>query len=488
MKMILLSILVFLVSVVAAADIKIYSTHKAGSTENLAVTQLKEYLSRIYVNDQFSITKTDSARCNIYVSLTGPQKQLNGYQIKSDGKKIRIAAADKTLLLCAVYDFLEQQGCYFQLSEEFVPVYTKKFVLPVLSIQNKALAKKRIIFNWFNFLSGCSSWDLEDWKLYIRQAVKLKYNNLMVHAYGNNPMIEFSFNGQTKPIGFLASTDKGRDWGTQHVSDVRTMPGAADVFKSSVFSSEAANVRAENRHIAMKAFMNKVFDYAHLWGMKVMLAYDMDSKSVNPQNIIRTLADSSCIFVGGGTYALANPDSPEGYAYYKTQLRKILEDYPQVDEYVLWGRGEASLYWSLWGSIKMEELPRSWQREYKQYVAATPGFADSSYNYSIFAWAKMANTYQRILKDLRRDTNTTLSVGSWKFDFIPILNRFANKDITFIALDFNIEFDRKPIQQLIFNNSQQRRIIPVFWAQHDDFAYIGRPYQPFQKLASRFKS
>ncbi|MBC7889863.1 MAG: hypothetical protein H7Z13_18460, partial [Ferruginibacter sp.] len=47
---------------------------------------------------------------------------------------------------------------------------------------------------------------------------------------------------------------------------------------------------------------------------------------------------------------------------------------------------------------------------------------------------------------------------------------------------------RKPIQQLIFNNSQQRRIIPVFWAQHDDFAYIGRPYQPFQKLASRFKS
>ena len=47
----------------------------------------------------------------------------------------------------------------------------------------------------------------------------------MVHAYGNNPMQSFSLNGKDKEIGYLTTSQKGRDWGAQHVNDIRLMYG-----------------------------------------------------------------------------------------------------------------------------------------------------------------------------------------------------------------------------------------------------------------------
>ena len=59
----------------------------------------------------------------------------------------------------------------------------------------------------------------------LRQSQKMGYNAIMVHAYGNNPMVSFTFNGKTKPVGYLSTTVKGRDWSTMHVNDVRRLWG-----------------------------------------------------------------------------------------------------------------------------------------------------------------------------------------------------------------------------------------------------------------------
>ena len=77
---------------------------------------------------------------------------------------------------------------------------------------------RRFVFNWHNFLSGCSSWDLQHWNRWTTQSQKMGYNGIMVHAYGNNPMTGFSFMGVDKPVGYLSSTRVGRDWATMHVN------------------------------------------------------------------------------------------------------------------------------------------------------------------------------------------------------------------------------------------------------------------------------
>lgn len=77
------------------------------------------------------------------------------------------------------------------------------------SFADRPLVPDRIVFNWHNFLSGCSTWNESDWNRWTEDAQKLGYNGIMVHAYGNNPMVSFTYNGKTKPVGYLSTTASG---------------------------------------------------------------------------------------------------------------------------------------------------------------------------------------------------------------------------------------------------------------------------------------
>jgi len=136
--------------------------------------------------------------------------------------------------------------------------------------EDAPLAKERITFNWHNFLSGCTAWNFDDWTLWIDQSRNMRYNTVMVHAYGNNPMFTFAHNGAEKPVGFIASTLRGRDWGTAHVNDVQRLAGGA-VFPGTVFGSDAALATNARRVEEKQALMRRVIDHARDTGMLVTM-------------------------------------------------------------------------------------------------------------------------------------------------------------------------------------------------------------------------
>ena len=74
-------------------------------------------------------------------------------------------------------------------------------------------------------------------------------------------MVSFTFNGQTKPVGYLSTTVKGRDWATMHVNDVRRLWGG-HVFDQPVFGAQAAMVPDPERAAAARQLMQEVFDHA----------------------------------------------------------------------------------------------------------------------------------------------------------------------------------------------------------------------------------
>ena len=80
----------------------------------------------------------------------------------------------------------------------------------------------------------------------------------MVHAYGNNPMQSFILNGEEKELGYLTTTRRGRDWGAQHVNDVRLIIGG-NLFSESEFGSKAAKVPENERSVAATKLMQKAF-------------------------------------------------------------------------------------------------------------------------------------------------------------------------------------------------------------------------------------
>ena len=370
-----------------AAEIRVVVSPQAPAVERLAAEELAGYLRQIYPRDRFVLDeRLPESGQGILVGdvrndprvkafLAGSEPPLpEGYVVATTNRgKSRvgaIAGGDARGTVYGVYGILEKLGCGFYLSYEAVaPPSPEQFSLDGWQLADRPLVRDRFVLNWHNFLSGCSTWNLPEWKRWILQSQKQGYNAVMVHAYGNNPMASFTFHGQAKPVGYLSTTVKGRDWLTVHVNDVRRLWGG-EVFDRPVFGAEAAQVPDDQRAAAAQGLMKDVFAYAGQRDMGVFFADDVDTLSANPQDLIRRLPPAARFAVAGqgGPVWLADPETPEGYQYYKAQVAALLATYPQITCLVVWFRACETP----WIDMQVAEMPPRWQAEYRAALAAAP--------------------------------------------------------------------------------------------------------------------
>ena len=388
-----------------------------------------------------------------------------------------IAGADERGLAYGVYALLGKLGWGFYLSYNAKPPpRTGAFSWDDWQVSDKPLVADRVVFEWHNFLSGCSAWNLPDWESWISQSRKMGYNTIMVHAYGNNPMLNFELNGKIKPLGYLSTTVRGRDWATEHVNDVRRLSGG-EVFNEPVFGADAAQGPEEQRGPAAQKLMQDCFAYATKQSMNIILSTDVDTVPANPQELIKTLPLDARF--PEGNFWLANPDTPEGYCYYKAQAQALMTAYPGVTCVALWFRRDSTP----WLNLKVEDMPPVWRTEYQSAIAAAPEAAGEWHSPAIFALSKVAAAWRRALDELGRK-QVRLAVGNWNFDFLPAADRFLPAGVTLIGLDYNIISDKSDLstpeqRQRLAAVGSHRPLIPIIWPQHDDGKYLGRGFTPF---------
>ena len=395
-----------------------------------------------------------------------------------------IAGADPRAVLHAVYALAEHLGHGFYLSYNASELAAARGEAPFdfagWELRDAPLVGDRIVFDWHNFLSSCSTWNLPEWQHWIRQAARMRFTGIMVHAYGNNPMVQFTFRGQTKPVGYLTTTIKGRDWGTQHVNDVRRLVGAEGLFSGPVFGADAAMVAEKQRAAAAKSLMKQVFAYAKDHGVDVVFALDVDTESSNPPNVIQTLPAGARFTANGRTFA--DPDTPEGCAYYRAQVESLLNDYPQIDQLIVWFRTGRTP----WRDLREKDFPERWKAEYREALAARPqakGLKDSP---SMFAIAKIVRAFRKALDGMGRG-NVKLGIGTWNFGHMEAADAFMPREVAFLALDASIEFDTLEVQKQIRDIGAKRPVIPIVWAHHDDRTYIGRSYTPLADFGRKLQ-
>ena len=389
-----------------------------------------------------------------------------------------IAGTNPRATLYAVDALLEKLGFGFFISYNTAPSPSGDFNLDAWHLADSPIVATRTIFEWHNFLSGCSTWNLEEWQDWIKQSSRLRFNTIMVHAYGNNPMFSFTHNGVTKPTGYLTDTEKGRDWGTEHVEDVRTIVGADSLFDSPVFGANAAKVPNAERVQAASHLMQQVFRFAATRGMNLTFALDVDTDAANPQNIIKTLPGSARFASHG--IQLANPDTPEGYAYYKSEMAQLMKLYPEITTVALWFRGDLT---STWRSLQPEEFPAAWRSEYEQAIKDDPALKKDPQAPGLFALGKVGTAFRKALNETGH-TDVVLAAGSWRFAFLQSADAFMPKDTVLMPLDYNYEFPSDPSQQAIRKVARNHPVHPIIWAQHDDGEFAGRSYVPIAGLAS----
>lgn len=476
-------------------SISIVTGESATRVERRAAEELAGLLAKMYTANDFVITNAASPGSETILLGVADSPAVKKFigdselakpgsfvvkNVNDNGRRVGvIAGITPRALLDGVYSLLEKLGCGFYLSYNHVPAFAGRTMdFSKWEITDAPVISERIIFEWHNFLSSCSTWDLTEWEAWIRQVSRMRYSAIMVHAYGNNPMVCFTHNGETKPVGFLSTTYSGRDWGTEHVNDIRRLNGG-NVFEGPVFGSSTAMVPDEGRVASAKELMSRVFDCAKSYGLDVIFAMDVDTEPANPQKIISTLPESAQI--RSGASLLANPDQPEGYAYYRSQIVTLIADYPQITRLVVWFRSSGTL----WRNLTMRELPVDWRDQFAHTVRKKPGmFVDHATVPSMFAISRLTAAYRKALDEIGQN-NIKLGMGSWNFDFMAAADVFNSQEVAFFPLDYSIGFESPKITEQIKAVGLHRPVMPIVWAQHDDRTYLGRPYKPFGYFASQ---
>jgi hypothetical protein len=497
--------------VLRAAEIAVVTSPEASSSERVAVQDLVGILRTLHPRDRFVATSQLPAAGQAVLVGSASDRlvrpHLNGpapnapesfvVRRRRDGALELgvIAGADPRGTVYGVYALLGKLGGGFHLTGDALPpVRDRTFHFDGWELADQPLVAERLVFNWHNFLSGCSTWNLEDWNHWTDQSQKMGYNAIMVHAYGNNPMAEFSFQGIAKPVGFLSTTLKGRDWSTQHVTDVRRLHGG-EVFSAAAFGADAGLVADAQRVTAAQSLMRDVFADAARRDMGVYFAVDVDTPSANPQELVRLLPESARFQASGATSTmtgsttnrpwLPNPDTPEGYAFFRAQVEGLLKAYPQITKLVVWFRRDGTP----WVTLKAADLPASWQREFAAEIARTPEAGRFWHAPGLFAVSKIVRAFDRALQE-GKATKTGLAAGTWGFEFLPAVDRFFPSGVPLIGLDYDVIHEkpqlrdaasRLPLREI----GAHRPVIPVVWAHHDDGHYIGPPYTPLPEFASK---
>ncbi|MBI4873355.1 MAG: hypothetical protein HY822_01840 [Acidobacteria bacterium] len=452
----------------------------AAPVARAAAGELRAHLARLYPDCSFPLATAAPRRGRAILLTTRRQAAPESFTIAATGERATITGDGARGLLYGVCALLEKLGFGFHLSYETAPPPRRgEPRFEEWEMADAPLFPDRLVFNWHNFLSSGSAWEFEDWQRWIDGAARMRYNAVMVHAYGNNPMFQFSHHGQTKEVGYLATTAKGRDWGTQHVNDVRRLIGG-ELFRGPVFGASVALAGESQRSVAATRLMQQVFAYARGRSLGVTFALDVDTESANPQNILRTLPAGALI--ASGKFVLANPDTPEGYAYYKAQTRQLLATYPQIGRLAVWFRNNRTP----WRDVAPEQFPPAWRDEFRKALAANPALAGDKEAHGMFAMSRVVVAFQRALKELKR-TDVELSYGSWRLHWLAASDAFMPHGVKVIPLDWETIFETDKAQA-IFRGIVNRPAIPIVWAHHDDRTYIGRPYTPYKDFAKLLAS
>lgn len=479
----------------ATEDVFVYYTKGGGQVEAKAAEELCRYLADIYPQNRFLTTDQLSDFTKIVVGSYDQLRknfELDNVMKPSDGgfivtsvkgnnsvKKF-IIGADPRSTLDGVYALLEKLGYGFYLTHETKPLKKDKIDFAEWDCQDNPLVEDRIVFNWHNFLSGCTGWNYSDWQSWIEQSSKMRYNSIMVHAYANNPMFRFEMNGIKKPVGYMNTSNSGRDWGGQHINDVRLLP-EGNIFDDSVFGADVAKVQDEQRVDATIRLMQNVFHDAKKHGMKIIFALDCDTKAASPQEIVHSLPEKARFKTKDAW--LVNPEEPEGYNYYKKQVADLMELYPEIDKLALWVRGAEN---SSWRTLTPQSMPEKWRREYDDFLANEGRVTKDMRTCGAFALAKMIKAYQKALKELGYGS-VEVMLGSWRWDFVSVANYTMPTDVAFIPLDYSYVLNQPSTQYKLFQIGDRRKLIPVVWAHHDDHRYIGRSYRPYASFADILK-
>jgi hypothetical protein len=273
------------------------------------------------------------------------------FQIRQRDQVVILHGSSDQAVGHAVMEFLERQGAVFGLDGEYYPLERTRLRLPGEQEvwAGTPLFATRGLLPWPDFLNCVTTHNREDWRAYLEQMRRMRFNTVGIHVYTQSEKWAEAFLGfEFAGVGhnaFLDTTATDR-WGYLPQRTSSYGMGAAQFFDGEVFGADnARNARNpwEAIELASQELQN-AFAFAERLGIQTGIGFEPLQL---PEEIVRacppTLQRKLVIEhprVDGAIrrrqFEVIDPYSKTAKRITEERLARMLEAYPNVAHVYLW--------------------------------------------------------------------------------------------------------------------------------------------------------
>lgn len=421
----------------------------------LMVEELQPYFGKLFSNalelteqaDHPTVVLGTPANCPIIRQMTQEGKLAlpqgknaeQGYAIRTVGNTIYVAASTETGLLYGLYGLLEEYGAYFQISGDCLPAKTS-FQLKQLNICTAPIFKYRGLLPWDNFMCGASGYNPEDWRTFLRNATRMRYNKLDLHFYPGCAWYTEAPDGKPANPAWIMEGDPFVPAGK---------PGAAAF--NGLTTSFGVRAWNDNRGNPLKqaeacqSDLREAIDVARGWGWVVVAGISL----MEPRNVPHTVWAQ---LPNGDRWA--NPLEEGSVADALARYRRLVELYPNCDFNWLWQSEGGGPRWrdcSLFPALEaLRKEHAGWGEEKNS--------GDRDY----------AEMFLRVVNRLTPQERSRIATGGWDIQHLfPGIQKVMPPEIIFASLN-NADPARSVPQMENYRIAKEgRRAWTIAWWEFD---------------------
>lgn len=215
-----------------------------------------------------------------------------------------------------------------------------------LEIQAQDKFNIRGVLPWHNFLSGPTSWNLSDYRIYLDECRKNGINFIGFHNYTGGgeryatyvePMIKIEYknilpqacfdNSMTARWGYLPMAVKDFAFDTGKIFQ---LPVGAEAFGN---NGSITSHSSREHYEKAQSLMRDVLKMAHERGIRMAMGFEF---GVIPSEYFSLNVAGDCFYWAGESNMIPNPKSQIAAEIHYAAIDDILNTYPDIDYIWMW--------------------------------------------------------------------------------------------------------------------------------------------------------
>lgn len=343
-----------------------------------------------------------------------------------------------------------------------------------LEIQAQDKFNIRGVLPWHNFLSGPTSWNLSDYRIYLDECRKNGINFIGFHNYTGGgeryatyvePMIKIEYknilpqacfdNSMTARWGYLPMAVKDFAFDTGKIFQ---LPVGAEAFGN---NGSITSHSSREHYEKAQSLMRDVLKMAHERGIRMAMGFEF---GVIPSEYFSLNVAGDCFYWAGESNMIPNPKSQIAAEIHYAAIDDILNTYPDIDYIWMWLNEHSFMGVDVQKALRDKPFARAYQENQALFKEA----ADSSARFvGVWALEYMKLTYKHLKS---KGSRAKLILGGWGGghqlpSLLKGLDRALPQDIIFSCL--NPDLGKSPQPDFLEEIARNRSVWAVPWLEGD---------------------